>query len=79
MKKGDFLLIFALLALSFTYFLSFPISKKKEEKRESVKTSLINPKNAEKITHQQIFSGNKTNRRDFHYTKKGPRIKQQQQ
>ena len=50
MKKGDFLLIFALLALSFTYFLSFPISKKKEEKRESVKTSLINPKNAEKIT-----------------------------
>ena len=49
MKKNDAILLILIIFFTLTYLLSFIRQSKKEEKRESVKSALINPKNAGEI------------------------------
>ncbi len=54
MKKSNILLAAAICTLSLTYILSFVKEGASKEKRENIKSALINPANAEKLTKLQF-------------------------
>ena len=56
MKRNDIILVTLIIILIFSYLLSFVRNRAQSEKRESVKSALINPKNSEAITRFEFSS-----------------------